>query len=72
MYSAFPILFAGIVLVPTHILLSVCGDTETDSDTFISKVIATIKQGQFTATITEDEEPMPPKFLTDIQDAEVS
>ena len=32
----------------------------------------TIKQGQFTATITEDEEPMPPKFLTDIQDAEVS
>jgi len=37
----------GIVLVPTHILLSVCGDTETESDTFISKVIATIKQGQF-------------------------
>ena len=31
----------------------------------------TIKQGQFTTTITEDEEPMPPKFLTDIQDAEV-
>ena len=31
----------------------------------------TIKQGQFTATITEDEEPMSPKFLTDIQDAEV-
>ena len=31
-----------------------------------------IKQGQFTAAITEDEEPMPPKFLTDIQDAEVS
>ena len=31
----------------------------------------TIKQGQFTATITEDEELMPPKFLTDIQDAEV-
>ena len=30
-----------------------------------------IKQGQFTAAITEDEEPMPPKFLTDIQDAEV-
>ena len=30
-----------------------------------------IKQGQFTATITEEEEPMPPKFLTDIQDAEV-
>ena len=29
-------------------------------------------QGQFTAAITEDEEPMPPKFLTDIQDAEVS
>ena len=30
-----------------------------------------IKQGQFTTTITEDEEPMAPKFLTDIQDAEV-
>ena len=45
MYIQF--LLAGIVLVPTHILLSVCGDTETESDTFISKVIATIKQGQF-------------------------
>merc|ERR1719245_2381279 len=35
----------GILLVPTHILLSVCGDTDTESDTFISKVFATIKQG---------------------------
>ena len=33
--------------MPTHILLSVCGDTETESDSFISKVVATIKQGQF-------------------------
>ena len=38
---------AGILLVPTHILLSVCGDTDTESDTFISKVLATIKQGDF-------------------------
>ena len=30
-----------------------------------------IKQGQFTATITEEEEAMPPRFQTDIQDAEV-
>jgi hypothetical protein len=30
-----------------------------------------IKQGQFTATITEEEEAMPPRFKTDIQDAEV-
>jgi len=30
-----------------------------------------IKQGQFTVAVAEDEEPMPPKFLTDIQDAEV-
>jgi len=37
----------GILLVPTHILLSVCGDTDTESDTFISKVLATIKQGDF-------------------------
>ena len=31
-----------------------------------------IKQGQFTVAVAEDEEPMAPKFLTDIQDAEVS
>ena len=31
-----------------------------------------IKQGQFTATITEEEEAMPPRFQTDIQDAEVT
>ena len=31
-----------------------------------------IKQGQFTVAVAEDEEPMPPKFLTDIQDAEVT
>ena len=30
-----------------------------------------IKQGQFTVAVAEDEEPMAPKFLTDIQDAEV-
>ena len=30
-----------------------------------------IKQGQFTATITEEEEAIPPRFLTDIQDVEV-
>ena len=30
-----------------------------------------IKQGQFTATITEEEEAMPARFKTDIQDAEV-
>ena len=30
-----------------------------------------IKQGQFTATITEEEEAMPPRFKTDIQYAEV-
>ena len=31
-----------------------------------------IKQGQFTVAVAEDEEPMAPKFLTDIQDAEVA
>jgi hypothetical protein len=30
-----------------------------------------IKQGQFTATITEEEEAIPPRFLTFIQDVEV-
>jgi hypothetical protein len=30
-----------------------------------------IKQGQFTATVTEDEEAMPPRFMTNIKDAEV-
>ena len=40
-------IFAGILLVPTHILLSVCGDTETESDTFLSKVVATVRQGDF-------------------------
>jgi len=30
-----------------------------------------IKQGQFTATVTEEEEAMPPRFMTNIRDAEV-
>ena len=28
-------------------------------------------QGQFTATVTEEEEAMPPRFMTNIRDAEV-
>ena len=42
---------AGMLLVPTHILLSVCGDTETESDTAISKVIATFRGGNLGAKI---------------------
>ena len=30
-----------------------------------------IKQGQFTATITEEEEALPPRFQTNIKDTEV-
>ena len=44
-------LCAGMLLVPAHILLSVCGDTETDSDTAISKVIATLRGGNLGAKI---------------------
>ena len=40
-----------MLLVPAHILLSVCGDTETDSDTAISKVIATLRGGNLGAKI---------------------
>ena len=40
-----------------------------------SQDIATLKtsyfQGQFTATVTEEEEAMPPRFMTNIRDAEV-
>ena len=34
-----------MLLVPAHILLSVCGDTETETNTAISKVIATFRAG---------------------------
>ena len=34
-----------MLLVPAHILLSVCGDTETDTETALSKVIATFRNG---------------------------
>ena len=33
--------------MPIHILLSVCADTKTESDSFISRMVATIRQGQF-------------------------
>ena len=36
---------AGMLLVPAHILLSVCGDTETETNTAISKVMATFRAG---------------------------
>ena len=39
--------------------------------TFDNRRLDHIKQGQFTVAVAEDEEPMPPKFLTDIEDAEV-
>ena len=47
--SLYIIFFLGILLVPTHILLSVCGDTETESDSLISKIIGTVRQGRFVA-----------------------
>ena len=34
-----------MMLVPAHILLSVCGDTETESNTALSKVVATFRAG---------------------------
>ena len=33
--------------------------------------MVTSLQGQFTATVTEEEEAMPPRFMTNIRDAEV-
>ena len=40
-----------MLLVPTHVMLSVCGDTETESDTAISKVVATFRGGNLGAKI---------------------
>ena len=37
--------------MPIHVLLSVCGDTETESDTFLSKVFATFRGGSLAAKI---------------------
>ena len=34
-------------------------------------MIKKLAQGQFTATVTEEEEAMPPRFMTNIRDAEV-
>ena len=34
-----------MLIVPAHILLSVCGDTETETNTLTSKVIATFRAG---------------------------
>ena len=36
---------SGMLIVPAHILLSVCGDTETETNTLTSKVIATFRAG---------------------------
>ena len=41
----------GMLLVPIHVLLSVCGDTETESETFLSKVFATFRGGSLAAKI---------------------
>ena len=40
-----------MLLVPLHILLSICADTETESDTFISKLIATFRGGNLAGKI---------------------
>ena len=36
-----------------------------------SSLPSSLLQGQFTATVTDEEEAMPPRFMTNIQDAEV-